>query len=163
MTATPTGKVKVLARNWGIYIETAIASTFQKVGGIDTFTISSKDEHTDTTDFDTGGYATHVVSGRSYEIKLDGSFVEDQGDGSRDAGQQLVEDLATKIGAISITKFRLKSPAGKVTEYLVSANLADQGGGLKDKTKWGAALTVSGQPIKITGVDSAIYQEVVTA
>jgi hypothetical protein len=157
---TGTGKVKVLARNWGLYIETATAGTFQKIGGIDTFTLSFKDEQTDTTDFDSNGYSTHIVSGRSNEIKIEGSFIEDATTGERDAGQALIESLATKIGYQSIGKFRMKTPSGKVTEYSVSASLSDQGGGTKDKTKWGATLTVSGAPRPIDSGDTAIYNEV---
>jgi predicted secreted protein len=150
-------KVKVLARNWGIYVQSAVVGTFQKVGGIDTFTLGFKDEQTDTTDFDSEGYSTHIVSGRSHDIKIEGSFVEDVLTGDRDAGQELIESLATKLGPDSIDKFRLMAPSGKTTEYDVSASLSDQGGGLKDKTKWGAALTVSGKPLEIPDTDTAIY------
>jgi hypothetical protein len=154
-------KVKVLARNWGLYLEEpATVGTFQRIGGIESFTLGFGSEDTDTTDFDTEGYSTHIVSGRSNEIKIEGSFIEDVTTGDRDAGQTLAEDLATKIGHESIGKFRLKAPSGKVTEFSVSATMTDQGGGLKDKTKWGATLKVSGKPSQIAIPDTAIYNDV---
>lgn len=143
------GKVKVLARQWKLFIESDVADTFQKIGGIESFTLSSDSETTDTTDFDTDGYNTSFVSGRSNEIELEGSYVVDVATKERDPGQKLIEELATKIGHESLKAFRLVSPAGEVTEYVVYATLGDQGGSTTDKTSWGATLGVSGKPVAI--------------
>lgn len=154
-------KLKVLARNYKIYIEDPqTADTFQQIGGIESLTLSFDAEDVETTDFDTDGYQTHLIASRSQEIELEGSYIIDPSTGDRDAGQQLVEDLAEKVGHESLGKFRVMNPAGKVTEFLASVTLGDQGGGVKDKASWGATLRVSGKPIKIADTDTAIYNGV---
>lgn len=152
-------KVKVLARDYKIYIESK-DKTFQQIGGIESLTLSFDAEDVETTDFDTNGYQTHLIASRSQEIEIEGSYIVDPQTGDRDAGQQLVEDLAEKVGYESLGKFRIMNPAGKVTEFLASVTLGDQGGGLKDKAGWGATLKVSGKPTKIATPDGATYNSV---
>lgn len=153
------GKVKILARQWQLFIAAATANTFQKIGGIESFTLSSDSETTENTDFDSEGYAESFISGRSNEISLEGSYVVDPDTKERDLGQALVEDLAKKIGHQSLSAFRLVSPAGEITEYQVHATLGDKGGGNTDKTSWGATLGVSGKPVEIGDADTAVYQD----
>ena len=153
------GKVKVLARNWQIFIETATAGTWQKIGGIESFTLSSDSETTDNTDFDSEGYDESFVSGRSNEITLEGKYVVDVETKERDLGQAAVEELATKIGHESVGALRLVSPAKEITEYGVHATLGDKGGAKKDTTSWGATMGVSGKPKAITTDSTAIYKD----
>lgn len=153
-------KVKILARQWGLYIASEIEKEFQKIGGIESFTLSNDAESTETTDFDSGGYNESLVSGRSQEIEIEGSFIVDVETGDRDEGQQIIEELSTRIGHESTKSFRLVSPAGVVTEYTVHSTLGDQGGGLTDKTSWGATMTVSGKPRTIdTATDTSVYKD----
>lgn len=141
-------KVKVLARNWLIEINegTDIAPLWVRVGGVTSFTLSNDKEDTDTTDFDSGGYGDHIVSSRSFEISFEGFFLEDPEDGSRDPGQQAVENLADKIGYASIGQFRMTSPSGIAKVYRGSVGIGDVGGGVTDATSWGATVTVAGRP-----------------
>jgi hypothetical protein len=150
-------KTKVLARNWIIEVDTdPLATTptgtpvWTKVGGVNTFTISSDKEDADTTDFDDGGYASHIVASRSNEITFEGFFIEDIADGSRDAGQDAVETFAEYIGPESIVPLRLTSPGGKVREWNGSFVTGDVGGGTNDPTSWGATFTPSGPPATVT-------------
>lgn len=156
-------KVKILARQWKLFIEADTADTFQKIGGIESFTLSSDSETTDNTDFDTDGYSESFVSGRSNEISVEGSYVVDPETKDRDLGQALVETLATKIGHESLKRFRLVSPANEITEYNVHATLGDKGGGTTDKTSWGATMGVSGKPVTIdpagVGETATVYKD----
>lgn len=150
---------KVLARNWKIYIETATADEFQKIEGINSFTLGNEAENTDQTDFDSNGNAEHVVSQRSRTVSFEGFYREDS-TGTRDAGQELVEQLADKVGSSSIGTFRFKSPNGSITEVNASAAIGDVGGGNTDSTSWGAELTVSGPKTSIDpSNDTATYVE----
>lgn len=152
-------KVKILARQWKLFIKKATGTNeFQQIGGIESFTLSNESETTDTTDFDTEGYNESFISSRSHEIELEGSYVVDVETKERDLGQQEIEALATKIGHESMAPFRLVSPAGEVTEYQVHATLGDKGGGVADKTSWGATLGVSGKPVVIGDADTATYK-----
>lgn len=149
-------KVKVLARQWKIFIESDVADAFQAIAGIESFTLSSGSETTDTSDFDTDGYAEGFVSGRSNELSLEGAYVVDPTSKARDVGQKLVEALATKIGHESLKAIRLVSPAQEVTEYQCHATLGDKGGGVSDKTSWGVTLGVSGKPTAITTAEAGV-------
>lgn len=150
--------IKVLARNWKIYIEDASTpGTFEKIGGLNSFTLGNDKEDTNTTDFDSNGYAEHLVSGRSNTLSVEGSFKEDE-TGARDTGQNLVEALAEKTGAESIGTVRTISPNGTIREFKASASIGDVGGGVTDTTSWGAEFTVSGKPTVIDGAgDTSTY------
>jgi len=144
-------KVKVLARNWLIEINdgTDVVPVWVRIGGINSFTLSNDKEDTDTTDFDAAGYGDHIVAGRSYEISFEGFFLEDPDDGTRDDGQQSVENLADKIGYESLGQFRMTSPSGVAKTYRGSVGVGDVGGGINDATSWGATVTVAGRPAEV--------------
>lgn len=157
-------ETKILARNWKFYMfdeaQTVTDDIFVKIKGVNTFSITPSSEDVDTTDFDSADYDEHMKVGRALEITFEGDYIEDDATGNQDAGQELVNALAEKIGASSVDRFRIESPGGKIKEYKASATLSTAaGGGLKDKTAWGVALKVSGKPTVIdTGTDTAIYQ-----
>lgn len=148
-------KTKVLARNWLIEVgeESTVTPgtyTWTKVAGVNSFTISSDKEDADTTDFDDAGYGSHIVASRSNEITFEGFYIEDEADGSRDPGQEKIEDNAELIGPSSIKPLRLTSPGGKVRQFNGSFNVGDVGGGINDPTSWGATFTPSGPPVTVT-------------
>lgn len=146
-------KTKVLARNWLIEVTddvSGVTPVWTKVSGINSFTLSSDKEDADTTDFDTAGYNSHIVAGRSNEISFEGFFVEDPATGDRDPGQQVVEDLSELIGPEALGGVRLTSPGGKVRQFDASFTTGDVGGGINDPTSWGATATPSGPPVTVT-------------
>lgn len=145
-------KLKVLARNWTIEVNTGTEATptWTKVGGLNTFTLSNDKEDADTTDFDSDGYAEHIVAGRSNEVSFEGSFLEDPADGSRDAGQAKIETLAEETGAAAMGQVRITPPSGENGKiYKGSFTVGDVGGGTNDPTTWGATMTVSGKPVLV--------------
>jgi hypothetical protein len=146
-------KMKILARNWAIEVNTGTEEipAWTKVGGINTFTLSNDKEDSDTTDFDSEGYAEHMVAGRSNEISFEGFYLEDPLDGSRDVGQEYIETMSEKVGPEAMGKMRITPPSGKNGKiYTGSFGTGDVGGGNNDPTSWGATLTVSGKPEKVT-------------
>jgi hypothetical protein len=145
-------KLKVLARNWKIEVNTGTVAVpaWTKVGGINTFTLTNDKEDADTTDFDSQGYAEHMVAQRANEISFEGFYLEDPADKSRDAGQEFIEDSAETVGPESIVPLRITSPSGNAKEYMGSFAVGDVGGGNNDPTSWGASYTVSGKPTKVT-------------
>ena len=138
-------KKKVLARNWKFFVETATAKTFERITGIESFTITRDKEDLDTTDFDNDGYDSHVVVGRSVEMEIEGGMRMDTTSGARCAGQSRVEVIAEAFLDESIGKFHVLDPAGTVYELNGSVKLADVGGGNKDKTSWGFTVVGNGK------------------
>ena len=139
--------VRVLARDWVFEVE-GTAGTFVPVGGLHTFGLSGTKVDTDTTGFDSEGWAEHLVTERAHSLTLSGFFIEDQTTGERDPGQAIIDELATKIGEDAIGNFKLTSPGGTVMTFKGSVEPGDIGGGKNDATSWGATITVTG---KVTG------------
>jgi hypothetical protein len=144
-------KLKILARNWLIETDTSTTATpaWTKIGGINTFTLSNDKEDTDVTDFDSAGFSEHMVAARTTEVGFEGFFLEDPADGTRDAGQQFLEDKGELVGPAAMVKIRITSPGKKGKIYTGSIAIGDVGGGNNDATSWGATMTVSGKPTKV--------------
>jgi hypothetical protein len=146
--------VKVLARNWVLEVATGKDATtgsliYTEVKGINSLTFSSSKNDAETTTFDDDGWETHLVASRGRSLSVEGYYLVDPADGTRDPGQLEVEELNDKIGPESLGDFRLTNPAGKKKTFKASVNLGDIGGGNDDPTSWGAELNVSGQPVAV--------------
>lgn len=138
-------KNKVLARNWKFFVETATPKTFERITGVESFTITRDKEDLDTTDFDNDGYDSHVVVGRSVEMEIEAGMRMNTKTGKRCAGQERVEIIGEAFLDESIGKFHIVDPAGTVYELNGSVKLADVGGGTKDKTSWGFSVVGTGK------------------
>lgn len=142
-------KKRVLARNWKFFIETKTSKTFERITGLETFTISHSSEEMDTTDFDTDGYNSHVIVGRGVELSLEGAYKMDKQTKERCAGQARVEEVAEGFMAESIAKIHVEDPAGNMYEFSGSVTLGSVGGGVKDKTSWGATIKGASKMTKL--------------
>ena len=145
--------VKVLARDYKFEINTGTVATpvWTNIGGLQSFSFDPAKADTDTTDFDTNGYSSHLVASRSVGLTLEGQRKEDMTDGSRDAGQAAVEVLAEKIAYESLGDFRFYHKTSKKGKrFTASAVVTGPGGGTGDAASWAADLTVDGKPTDIT-------------
>jgi len=147
--------VKVLARGWTLEIQNA-SLVWVPVLGLNTLGFDSEKNDADTTTFDDEGWQTHLVASRTRSISLEGFYLEDPDDGTRDPGQVEVETLADAIGQNSLGTFRLTSPSGTVRQFQGSANVTGFGGGVDDPSGWTAEITTSGvsnlQAVVPTGI-----------
>jgi len=141
---------KVLARGWTFEINTGTEATpvWTPIGGINNFSISTTKNDADATSFDSGGWLEHLVASRGRQITLEGFHLEDPTDGTRDPGQEAVEELADQVGEASLGQFRITSPGGKTWTFKASADVQGPGGGNDDFASWSATLTVSGRITK---------------
>lgn len=136
---------KVLARGWKLEVEDpTMTGTWIQVKGLKTFTFSESKEDADTTDFDSGGWAEHMVAQRAKEIGVEAHYLEDKQTGDRDPGQEAVEVYAAKVGEDSLGKFRITSPGGTARTFYASAVVGERGGGINDPSNWNCTLTISG-------------------
>jgi hypothetical protein len=143
------GAIKVLARGFKFEINTGtdLAPQWVQIKGLTSFGVDSDKEDAETTDFESAGFAEHMVAGRSYEISLEGHFLEDAA-GVRDPGQEEVDALAEEVGETSLGSFRMTTPKGKVWTWKASAKVGGPGGENNDPASWSATLTVSGKITK---------------
>jgi hypothetical protein len=117
------------------------------IGGLNSLTFDSDKTDADTTDFDSDGWAEHMVLQRSRKISMDGFYKEDTATGDQDPGQEALIALSDAIGTDSLKGFRITTPGGNVTVYQVSADAKLTGGGLNDVSGFTCDLTVSGKPV----------------
>lgn len=143
-------KKKILARHLLCELNTGTDAlpVWTPIGGLNSVTISTDKSDTDTTDFDSDGWAEHMVAQRSGSLSLEGFYKEDPDTGERDAGQEALIALADAVGYDSTKPFRITTPGGNVTEYSVSAKTdGPSGGGLNDTAGFASELTWSGKPV----------------
>lgn len=149
---------KVLARDWKVELLTegtmdSITTTeytpssdaaWSSIGGLTSLTFSSESTEADTTSFDEAGRESHLIVKRGNTLTLEGKYLEDESNGSRDPGQQAVEIAADQIGPSAMRYYRVTSPGGTERVFLGSTKLGDLGGGTDDPTSWGAEVKCSG-------------------
>ena len=134
---------KVNAENWTVEIDLDGGPTWQAVGGIEDFDIGRSTTRADTTDFDSGGAEENRVIRRGKTFTLNGHFLEDEGTGDRDAGQEAIEDAAEQVGAAAEKTFRLTSPGGTIFTFAATVQVGTSGD-KNDVTKFAYELVRTG-------------------
>lgn len=132
---------KVLAR------DCTITCGGTEVKGLSTIGLSNSSSSAETTDFDSAGWAESFVAERSMSMTLEGMFLEDVSDKSRDPGQAAVEVLGKAVGSASVGAFVYTTPGGTTCTFSATVELGDVGGGNNDPMSWSATLTVTGAPV----------------
>jgi hypothetical protein len=141
---------KVFARgfNWEVNTGTVAAPVWVQIKGLSQFGVSNSKENAETTDNQSAGWAEHMVSERTSQFTLEGFYLEDKANGTRDPGQAGVEAAAEKVGEDSLNQFRMTTPGGKIRTFLASVEVGFNG----DKnapTAWTATLDLSGTITKV--------------
>lgn len=122
---------------------------FVQIAGIETLTLSFEADEDDTTDYDSEGWAEHLIGERSEQVEISGkmAFVDAKAETpERDPGQKAVEELGRKTGIESLGKVRLNTLGGGTITYVCSAQLGNQGGARAAASEWGASFQSSGKP-----------------
>lgn len=132
--------------NPGAWTEFRTASFGSGEGGINSITISSEYETTDTTTFGSNGRAEsqNMQEGRTFV--MEGFLLKDPSTGALDPAMALVERQAARLGVSSLTGFRFALPGDTTWEVWAAAHfqLGDKGGGNNDKLSWSCTVTRSG-------------------
>ncbi len=135
---------KTLARGWNFEVRHADGIQWVEIKGINSFSMAGSKEDTDTTDFDSQGRTEHLVAARSANMTLEGFYLIDESNGTRDPGQARVEVLADNIGTASIAEYRFTGPSGAITVFRASVEVEGPGGGNNDAASWQARLMMAG-------------------
>jgi len=140
---------KQLARTFDFEIDDG-SGGFVQINGITSFSPSQEKNDADTTTFDSEGWMEHIVASRGMSFDMEGYHIEDEADGSRDTGQERIEEIGQLVGNGSVVPFKLTSPGGNTISMEVSVDAPmfgqSTGGGNDDPAGWTATLTVSGKP-----------------
>lgn len=135
---------KILGREFTLEVETATPGTYQAIGGIKDISFSPSTQRAETTDYDSAGIEEHLVASRGLSFTVNCHFLEDAGDGSRDAGQQLVIDSAEAVGASSLVNFKLTTVGGTEKVFAGSIELTESPEGMDDPSTFSFVVTRSG-------------------
>ncbi len=134
---------KVLARSWKKQI--LDGGNYLEIKGVNAISFSTTKQETDTTDFESAGWGEYLVAARGNTVTLEGFWLEDESDGTRDPGQAGVEASALLFGASGLSQYRLTSPGGNVMTFYASAEVEGPGGDHNAAASWKATLHVHGQ------------------
>lgn len=115
-----------------------------QIGGITGITHSPTTARADTKNFDTPGRERHKVVRRGDSFTISAQRQEDEGDGSRDAGQEACETAGQAVGSAAEKQYRLTSPGGSTLTFLATVQVTEFGGGTDDIANWSAELVVTG-------------------
>lgn len=139
--------VKVAANAFKVEVLTDPAlQTWTEIKGLNSIEFSPSSERADTTSYDDGGWASHLLVQRGLSLTLEGFRLEDPDTGARDPGQEFVEDLGMAVGAAAVGTFRLTSPGGETIQFTATVDATPLGGGNTDAATWSAELQVTGEP-----------------
>lgn len=146
-----TNTLKVLSRDYDFDLNTGThgSPVWAPVHGILSFTFGFTGNNANTTTFDDEGWVTHLKASRGATLGIQGQVIEDESDGTRDAGQAACEAWALEIGQSSIKEFRITTPGGTTVIINASATApvgAGDGGGNDDASGWKLDLEMSGAP-----------------
>lgn len=141
---------KVLAKEFTWEIDDGTdTDTYVEIGGINSVSVSPTKNDADTTTYDED-WLTHLVSTRGLEFTLEGIYIEDPDDGSRDSGQEQAELVAQEVGSSSLVPFEITTPGGTVISFDASVNAnpfgSSTGGGNDDPAGFSYTISVSGKP-----------------
>ena len=125
-------------------------SAYVTILGIEDWDQSNSKTDAETSDIDSQGLEEHIVVRRGKSLTLNGFFLEDEGDGSRDPGQTLVEAVGALTGTTSTENFRITTPGGTTHTFAASADVMGDvaKGGKNDAGRWSVALKISGAVAK---------------
>ncbi len=137
---------KIPAADWTFEIDDGTdTDTFVEIKGLESFSIEPSSNRADTTNFDSGGDEDGYVATRGKGFNFDGDYLLDVADGTRDPGQERVEEAGELTGSDSCVPFKITDPAGNTfTQDVTVDNAGPTGGGTQDNTAWSAALTRAG-------------------
>lgn len=123
---------------------TIAVPVWTRIAAVTSVTHSPTKTTADTKNFDTPGRYRHRVVRRGDSFTVQAQRQEDEGTGSRDAGQEAVETAAIAVGTAAEKQFRLTSPGGNTWTFLATAEVTELGGGTDDVANWQAVLEVTG-------------------
>lgn len=140
---------KINARDIVVEIESAVTDTYVTIENLSSVTVNpgENEETVDTTDYESDGVYEGEIMQRGAAMELEGMLKKDHLTGALQPGRARVEEMAgeTKVGYDSLARIRFRHPMDTTWRiWTCTVTLAEQGGGVNDKTSWGATFTKSG-------------------
>lgn len=129
------------ANNFPLYIQTG-ESTWVKVGGINTITLTPSRRDADTTTFDNAGWDRSTTVSRGLTVTAAGFALYDAA-GVKDPGQVACEAISEEIGVAARGTFRIHTPGSTAYEFTGDVNVTAFGGGANDVAEWSIEVRVS--------------------
>ncbi len=137
------------ARDYVFQVSTA-GVTYTTISGIQNWGFKPTYKTADAGTIADGGWGKELTMGAVITFNLEGLYLEDSTDGTRDAGQAIVDTASGLFGVAGLYYFKIThTGTGYVTDVLTfrgAVQLTDQGGKENDLAPWGAQITSYGKP-----------------
>lgn len=125
-------------RDWNISIQdkSQVSETFVRIKGLNQMTHST-DSSTEDGSAATDKWEEPYVTKRNGSLKLEGRPLVDASTGSRDAGQELLDDYANEVGCEGDATIKMSDPYGKtiVADFIVTGK-EDRSDETEDSVSW---------------------------
>ncbi len=140
---------QIPARSLIVQVRAADGTTWLPIRGITQWTVNpgEGEEVTDTTTYDSQGYAESRKMQLGASLAGEGKLYRDLVTGVQDPGQARAEVLHSSLGEDSLGRWRFRYPADSQWRvWDAIASVGEQGGGNNDMVGWSVTITRSGQP-----------------
>lgn len=149
---------KVTIKNHKFYINTATDDDYEggdwiTISGVYEFSRGEDGNDTDAQDFDSAGWGSQLTVTRNFTLGLSAHYLVDEENGTRDQGQQLVDQAAHQFGSTGYRWYKMEAlntarttPIGHII-IQGSTKLTDGGGGIEDISPLNVEILANGQPI----------------
>jgi hypothetical protein len=139
----------IAAADYTIEVKTQ-AGAYTEIKELNSFKPDTATTRATTTTFTSNGDARHLVTEREKTISFEGIRSKDPDDGSRDAGQLIVEELAGYKGLYAFGYLRITSKTwgSDVREFWGTFDVKGGGGGHADAESWGFEFVRDGADIQ---------------
>ncbi|WP_171074366.1 phage tail tube protein [Nonomuraea basaltis] len=146
----------LLAKDWTLEVDTSSTTTpaWTTVRGLTKLEFSLDSETEDDSDFDSDGWASEVVTQRSWKLEIEGRRKRDTASATfvPDAGQEFLRAAGLVVGITANAHLRWyrKDGSPDAFEGVAAVQYKGAGGEVTDLEPFECELTGQGKPLAIT-------------
>ena len=135
-----------LMRNITLEIDTDGAGSWATVEGVTQLQHQPQTIRADATSFSGAGYTRNIIVSRGDTFTGQILIWEDESDGTRDAGQEALEELGQESGQAGVGNFRITRAGGGTITFPADVESNLFGGGVQDLAAGSFTLTSQALP-----------------
>lgn len=143
---------KFLARDHRFYISsTGTTGPWTEISGISTWGFAIDSNSEDVSTVDAGAWGSSIHTQRTGTLTLEGFYLVDASDGTRDPGQAAFETAAMQVGFDATRYFKVTfetTSGGEQGHFTVTGtpSISEYGGSVTDVEPFGGEVAVDGAP-----------------
>lgn len=136
-----------LARNVSLEIDTDGLGSWVTVEGVTQLQHQPQTTRADAQSFSAAGYSRQIITSRGDTFTGNYLIWEDEGDGSRDPGQESLEGFGFLSGQAGVANFRVTRAGGGTITFTADVETNLIGGGVQDLSTASFTLNSQSPPV----------------